>query len=182
MVVVMANGNGVNFPNELRNFLRPAIQDAYNVSERPEDYALSGLSLGAGHTFSTIMAFPQEFGYAGMFSGGGTVPASADPDLINESLRLFYVGTGDITDFTFNATMNLRNSLLNRGVNHEFYIGIGPHGWDTWQRNLIDFAPRLFSPWTRDDCMSGGWQDFQAGHGFSNQGQCVAYVATKQED
>jgi len=182
MVVVMANGNGVNFPNELRNFLRPAIQDAYNVSERPEDYALAGLSLGAGQTFSTIMAFPQEFGYAGMFSGFGTVPANADPDLINESLRLFYVGTGDITDFTFNATMSLRNSLLNSGIDHEFYIGIGPHGWDTWQRNLIDFAPRLFSPWTMDDCMNGGWRDFLAGHGFRNQGECVAYVATKQED
>jgi enterochelin esterase-like enzyme len=182
MVVVMANGNGVNFPNELRNFLRPAIQDAYNVSERPEDHALAGLSLGAGQTFSTIMAFPQEFGYAGMFSGFGAVPASADPDLINESLRLFYVGTGDITDFTFNATMSLRNSLLNSGIDHEFHIGIGPHGWDTWQRNLIEFAPRLFSPWTKDDCSSSDWQDFRAGHGFRNQGECVAYVATKQED
>jgi enterochelin esterase-like enzyme len=179
MVVVMGNGNGVNFPNELRNFLRPAVQDAYNVSTLPEHQALAGLSMGAGHTFSTIMAFPQEFRYAGMFSGGGTVPGSADPDLINESLRLYYVSTGDITDFTFNATMNLRNSLLNNGIDHEFRIGIGPHGWDTWQRDLIDFAPRVFSPWTKDDCKGGGWQEFRAGHGFSNQGHCVAYVATR---
>jgi enterochelin esterase-like enzyme len=179
MVVVMGNGNGVNFPNELRNFLRPAVQEAYNVSHRPEHQALAGLSMGAGHTFSTIMAHAEEFGYAGMFSGFGSVPGSADADVINEALRLFYVSTGDITDFTFNATMNLRNSLLNAGIDHEFRIGIGPHGWDTWQRDLIDFAPRLFTPQTKDDCRKGGWQEFTAGHGFGDQGQCVSYIATR---
>lgn len=180
MVVVMANGNGVNFPNELRNFLRPAVQDAYNVSDLPEHQALAGLSMGSGHTFSTIMAHPDEFGYAGMFSGFGSVPASADVETLNETLRLFAVRTGDITDFTYNFTLGLVDSLENAGIEHEFHIGYGPHGWDTWQRDLIAFAPRLFTPQTKDQCKKGGWQEFSAGHGFSNQGHCVSYVARRQ--
>jgi len=31
------------------------------------------------------------------------------------------------------------------GIRYQF-VGVtpGPYGWDTWRKNLIDFAPRLF--------------------------------------
>ena len=38
-----------------------------------------------------------------------------------------------------------RKVTLNLGIRYDFAgITPGPHGWDTWQKNLIDFAPRLF--------------------------------------
>jgi S-formylglutathione hydrolase FrmB len=31
------------------------------------------------------------------------------------------------------------------GIRYEFDgVTPGPHGWDVWQKNLIDLAPRLF--------------------------------------
>lgn len=145
MVVVMANGNGVNFPNELLQRIVPASEAAYNVSSDPDERAIAGLSLGSGHALSTLFNFPGEFGYVGAFSAFGSVPAGADVDAINEGTNLLRIYTGDIQDFTYQFTLNLVSSLTNRGVNHEFAPVIpGPHSWDVWQKALIDLLPRLF--------------------------------------
>ncbi|HEX6327877.1 MAG TPA: alpha/beta hydrolase-fold protein [Jiangellaceae bacterium] len=145
MVVVMANGNGVNFPNELLQRIVPAAEAAYNVSSDPTERAIAGLSLGSGHALSTLFNFPGEFGYVGAFSAFGSVPASADVNAINEGTKLLRIYTGDIQDFTYRATLNLVSSLTNRGVDHEFAPVIpGPHSWDVWQKALIDLLPRLF--------------------------------------
>ncbi|WP_274385882.1 hypothetical protein [Streptosporangium sp. KLBMP 9127] len=41
--------------------------------------------------------------------------------------------------------MTSLTTLNNLGIRYE-YDGVtpGPHGWDVWQKNLIDLAPRLF--------------------------------------
>lgn len=145
MVVVMSNGNGVNFPNELLQRIVPATEDAYHVSSDPDERALAGLSLGSGHALSTLFNFPGEFGYVGAFSAFGSVPAGADVNAINDGTELLRIYTGDIQDFTYQFTLNLVSSLTNRGVDHEFAPVIpGPHSWDVWQKALIDLLPRLF--------------------------------------
>jgi enterochelin esterase-like enzyme len=149
MVVVMGNGNGVNFPNELLQRIVPAAEAAYNVSSDPTERAIAGLSLGSGHALSTLFDFPGEFAYVGAFSAFGSVPTNADVNAINEGTRLLRIYTGDIQDFTYQATLNLVSSLTNRGVNHEFAPVIpGPHSWDVWQKALIDLLPRLFEDTT----------------------------------
>ncbi|GAB3820506.1 hypothetical protein GCM10028820_26660 [Tessaracoccus terricola] len=146
MVVVMANGNGVNFPVELTDRIATTVEADYNVSSDPAQRALAGLSMGSGHALSTLWAFPGEFAYIGLFSTFGQVPEDTDVDGVNAGTKLLRIYTGDFQDFTYGATMSLLDSLNDRGVNHEFAPIIpGPHSWDVWQKSLIDFLPRLFT-------------------------------------
>ncbi|MCP2263080.1 alpha/beta hydrolase [Promicromonospora thailandica] len=145
MVVVMANGNGVDFPTEVTTRIVPAAQEQLNISSRGDQRALAGLSMGSGHTLSTLWAHPGEFGYIGAMSAFGAPPANADVEAINEGTKLLRVYSGDVQDFTYGATLQLIDAMENRGVNHEFAPIIpGPHSWDVWQKSLIDFLPRLF--------------------------------------
>jgi enterochelin esterase-like enzyme len=145
MVVVMANGNGVNFPNEITQRITVAAEAQYNVSGEGEDRALAGLSMGSGATLTTLWAHPGEFAYISGMSAFGSVPAGADVAAINEGTKLLRIYSGDVQDFTYGATLSLISSMTNRGVEHEFAPIIpGPHSWDVWQKSLIDLLPRLF--------------------------------------
>ncbi len=145
MVVVMANGNGVNFPTEITQRITVAAEAQYNVSSAPEDRALAGLSMGSGAALSTLYTFPGQFAYIGAMSAFTNPPAKADVAAINEGTKLLRVYTGDIQDFTYPNTLSLINALSTRGIDHEFAPVIpGPHSWDVWQKALIDLLPRLY--------------------------------------
>lgn len=145
MVVVMANGNGVNFPNEITQRITVAAEAQYNVSSAGEDRALAGLSAGSGATLSTLWAHPGKFAYISGMSAFGSVPANADVAAINSGTKLLRIYSGDVQDFTYQNTLSLISSMTNRGVVHEFAPIIpGPHSWDVWQKALIDLLPRLF--------------------------------------
>lgn len=146
MVVVMANGNGVNFPEEMVTRIAPTAEGQYNVSSDSEQRALAGLSLGSGHALSTLWTYPGEFGYIGAMSAFGAPPADADVDAINAGTELIRVYSGDQQDFTYSFTLGLIAAMEQRGIEHEFApIVPGPHSWDVWQKSLIDFLPRLFT-------------------------------------
>ncbi|MFD7024454.1 alpha/beta hydrolase [Promicromonospora sukumoe] len=146
MVVVMANGNGVDFPTEITTRIVPAAEEQFNISSRADQRALAGLSMGSGHTLSTLWAHPGEFGYIGAMSAFGAPPAGADVEAINAGTKLLRVYSGDTQDFTYGATLQLIAAMESREVNHEFApIVPGPHSWDVWQKSLIDFLPRLFT-------------------------------------
>jgi len=146
MVVVMANGNGVDFPTEITTRVVPAAEEQLNISSDPGRRALAGLSMGSGQTLSTLWAHPGEFGYIAAMSAFGAPPADADVDAINEGTKLLRVYSGDVQDFTYGPTMQLIAAMEDRGVNHEFAPIIpGPHSWDVWQKSVIDLLPRLFA-------------------------------------
>ncbi|WP_211282122.1 alpha/beta hydrolase-fold protein [Diaminobutyricimonas aerilata] len=145
MVVVMGNGNGVDFPKELLERIVPAAENAYHVSSDPAQRALAGLSMGSGQALSTLWAHPGKFAYVSGFSAFGAPPANADIEAINAGTKLLRIYSGDLQDFTYQPTLSLIAAMEERGVNHEFAPLIpGPHSWDVWQKALIDFAPRLF--------------------------------------
>lgn len=145
MVVVMANGNGVDFPTEITTRVVPAAEEQYHVSSEGGQRALAGLSMGSGHTLSTLWAHPGEFGYIGAMSAFGAPPAEADVEAINDGTKLLRVYSGDAQDFTYGATLSLVDAMEARGVHHEFAPIIpGPHSWDVWQKAVIDLLPRLF--------------------------------------
>lgn len=145
MVVVMANGNGVNFPNEITQRITVAAEAQYNVSSAPEDRALAGLSMGSQAALSTLYTFPGQFAYIGAMSAFTNPPANANVAAINDGTKLLRIYSGDIQDFTYPNTLSLINALNTRGIEHEFAPIIpGPHSWDVWQKALIDLLPRLF--------------------------------------
>jgi enterochelin esterase-like enzyme len=145
MVVVMANGNGVNFPNEITQRITVAAEAQYNVSSAPEDRALAGLSMGSAAALSTLYTYPGQFAYIGAMSAFTNPPANADVAAINAGTKLLRIYSGDIQDFTYQNTLTLVSALDSRGIEYEFAPIIpGPHSWDVWQKSLIDLLPRLF--------------------------------------
>ncbi len=145
MVVVMGNGNVSDFNKELLENIVPAARARYNVSSDPSQQALAGLSMGGVQTLGVLKAHPGEFAYVAAFSswfGDGT---GVDVAAINNGTKLLRLYVGDQTDFVNPLFMASLTTLNDLGIHYEFDgVTPGPHGWDVWQKNLIDLAPRLF--------------------------------------
>lgn len=145
MVVVMGDGNVPDFTRELLENLAPAARARYHVSADPSRQALAGLSMGGGQTFGVLKTHPGEFAYVAVFSAGFGSGAGVDAEAINRGTELLRLYIGDQTDFVYPSFMTSLTTLTDLGIRYEFDgITPGPHGWDVWQKNLIDLAPRLF--------------------------------------
>ncbi|MEO3746449.1 alpha/beta hydrolase-fold protein [Plantactinospora sp. B5E13] len=145
MVVVMGNGNVPNFNQELLGNIMPAARARYHISTDPAQQAIAGLSMGGGHAFGVLKAYPGEFGYVAAFSAGFGSGTGVDAAAINAGTRMLRLYVGDRTDFVYPSFMASLTTLDNLGIRYEFDgVTPGPHGWDVWQKNLIDLAPRLF--------------------------------------
>lgn len=145
MVVVMSNGNVSNFTTELLENIVPATHENYHVSDDPSQRALAGLSMGGGQTWGVVKSHPGEFGYIGIFSAGFGSAEGVDAEAINNGTTLLKLYIGDPTDFVYPSFMSSLATIDQLGINYEFDGPTpGPHGWDAWQKNLIDFAPLLF--------------------------------------
>ncbi|WNB84569.1 alpha/beta hydrolase-fold protein [Cellulomonas sp. ATA003] len=153
MVVVMPDGNVTDYTAELLENVVPATEAQFNVSDDPSRRALAGLSRGAGQTMGVLTQRPGDFAYIGAFSGGlGGDGSALDVDAINEGTTLLRLYNGNVTDFTYAGVVNTMATFDRLGVRYEFEGWYeGPHGWDTWQYALADFAPRLFRDATAHD-------------------------------
>ncbi|MEU8216431.1 alpha/beta hydrolase-fold protein [Micromonospora taraxaci] len=145
MVVVMGNGNSSNFNRELLENIVPTARARYHVSSDPSQQALAGLSMGGGQAFGVLRAYPGQFAYVAAFSAGFGSGTGVDVEAINNGTRMLRLYVGDQTDFVYPSFMASLTTLDNLGIRYEFDgVTPGPHGWDVWQKNLIDLAPRLF--------------------------------------
>ncbi|MDG4782125.1 alpha/beta hydrolase-fold protein [Micromonospora sp. WMMD961] len=145
MVVVMGNGNSSNFNRELLENIVPTARARYHVSGESSQQALAGLSMGGGQAFGVLRAYPGEFAYVAAFSAGFGSGTGVDVEAINSGTKMLRLYVGDQTDFVYPSFMASLTTLDNLGIRYEFDgVTPGPHGWDVWQKNLIDLAPRLF--------------------------------------
>jgi enterochelin esterase-like enzyme len=145
MVVVMGNGNVSDFTKELLENIVPEARANYNISHDPAQQALAGLSLGGLQTYDVLKSHPGEFAYIGTFSAVIFDFTGFDVAAINSGTKLLRIYSGNVTDFVYPIVVSTRATFDTLGIKYDFAgITPGPHGWDTWQKNLIDFAPRLF--------------------------------------
>jgi enterochelin esterase-like enzyme len=165
MIVVMPDGNvggyPINgpitadlFPQELLGSVIPAIEENFRVAPGPKNRALAGLSLGGLWSLDTLFLDPGEFAYIGVFSSGW-FPGFRD-DLVqnysylltdpavNKDTKLFWITIGGPEDIAYNNNYATLALLDQYHINYTFVQGTGGHVWDTWRRNLRDFAPLLF--------------------------------------
>ncbi|KAA9380650.1 esterase [Microbispora cellulosiformans] len=145
MVVVMGNGNVPDFTKELLDNIVPAARARYNVSGDPSRQALAGLSMGGVQTLGVLKAYPGRFAYVAAFSAWFGSGDGVDAEAINKGTKMLRLYVGDQTDFVQPFFLSSLPVLDGLGIHYE-YDGVtpGPHGWDVWQKNLIDLAPRLF--------------------------------------
>jgi len=123
---------------------------------------MAGLSMGGMQTFQATFDHLDLFSYIGGFSGAGGMMmmrssekpdlktafngALADPVTFQKRVHLLWIGVGTNEPERMKAGLENLNASLDEGkIQHVFYESPGTdHEWQTWRRDLKDFAPRLF--------------------------------------
>lgn len=151
------------FEDDLTQALLPFIDSHFRTIADRDHRAMAGLSMGGMQTFQVTFDHLELFSYIGGFSGaaGPLVLGSekldpktalngalADPAAFTKKVHLLWLGVGTDEPAMMHAGIEkLHLSLVEANVSHIFYESPGTaHEWQTWRRDLKDFAPRLFQP------------------------------------
>ena len=147
------------FEDDLTQALIPFVDKTYRTISNRENRAMAGLSMGGMQTFQITLKNLDTFAYIGGFSGagggmgGGPVDlktafggAMSDAAAFNKKVRLVWVGIGTKEpERMYQGVNNFHKTLDSGGIKHIYYESPGTdHEWQTWRRDLKDFAPRLF--------------------------------------
>lgn len=149
------------FEDDLTQALIPFIDSHFRTIADRDHRAMAGLSMGGMQTFQTTFDHLDLFSYIGGFSGaaGPLVlgnrsldpktdfhGALADPAAFAKRVHLLWIGVGTEEPPMMKAGLErLHTSLTDAKIEHIFYQSPGTsHEWQTWRRDLKDFAPRLF--------------------------------------
>jgi enterochelin esterase family protein len=159
-----------SFEDVVVHDLIPVIDASYRTIPDREHRAMAGLSMGGMQTLFTALQHLDLFAYIGSFSGpivanlqvgdltdfrnqaqpfdaktayGG---AFSDPSTFNRRVKLLWLGVGtEESDLFRTGIGGAVEALRKAGVRLEYFESRGTaHEWQTWRRDLYDFAPRLF--------------------------------------
>jgi len=159
--------NHTSFEDVVVHDLIPIIDASYRTIPNREHRAMAGLSMGGMQTLFIALGHLDLFAYIGSFSGsiipnirnltanrtpepfdpktayGGVF---SDPATFNKRVKLLWLGVGTAERNDFRAEIGgAVEALRNAGVRLEYFESSGTaHEWQTWRRDLNDFAPRLF--------------------------------------
>ncbi len=149
------------FEDDVTQALIPYIDSTFRTLSDRDHRAMAGLSMGGMQTFQITLDYLDLFSYIGGFSGAGGMlvlgdrkldpktdynGAFADPAAFAKKVHLLWIGVGTTEPERMRAGLQrLHTSLLEANIQHVFYESPGTdHEWQTWRRDLKDFAPRLF--------------------------------------
>ncbi len=150
------------FEADLTQALIPFVDATFRTIADREHRAMAGLSMGGMQTFQVTFNHLDMFSYIGGFSGAGGMAmmrtdqkpdlktafngALADPAAFAARVHLLWIGVGtDEPPMMHAGIARLHDTLMEAKVQHVYYESPGTnHEWQTWRRDLKDFAPRLF--------------------------------------
>jgi len=149
------------FEDDMTQALIPFIDSTFRTMPDRDHRAMAGLSMGGMQTFQVTFDHLELFSYIGGFSGAANVfamgngkpdmktafnGAMADPAAFAKRVHLLWVGVGtNEPERMKQGIEQLHASLDDAKIQHVFYESPGTnHEWQTWRRDLQDFAPRLF--------------------------------------
>jgi enterochelin esterase family protein len=149
------------FEDDVTQVLIPFIDAQFRTLADRDHRAMAGLSMGGMQTFQVTFNHLDLFSYIGGFSGaaGPLVlgndkldaktafnGALANPAAFAKRVHLLWLGVGTEEPERMRAGLRrLHASLLEANIQHVYYESPGTdHEWQTWRRDLKDFAPRLF--------------------------------------
>jgi enterochelin esterase family protein len=163
MLVVMAYGYArmmAAFEAEVTEVLIPFVDKTFRTIADRDHRAMAGLSMGGMQTYHITLNHLDLFSHIGGFSGaaGGMSlgrdldPKTdyngvfADPAAFAKKVRLLWLGVGTAEPERMREGIRkLHASLTKAGIAHVYQESPGTdHEWQTWRRNLDDFAARLF--------------------------------------
>jgi enterochelin esterase-like enzyme len=149
------------FEDDMTQALIPFIDTHFRTIADRDHRAMAGLSMGGMQTFQVTFDHLDLFSYIGGFSGAAgqmvlgnrTLDpktdfhgALADPAAFAKRVHLLWIGVGtEEPAMMHTGLVRLHDSLNGAQIQHVFYESPGTaHEWQTWRRDLKDFAPRLF--------------------------------------
>ena len=149
------------FEDDMTQALIPYIDSTFRTIADRDHRAMAGLSMGGMQTFQVTFDHLDLFSYIGGFSGACGMlmtgdrkldpktdynGAFADPAAFAKKVHLLWVGVGTKEPERMRTgLLRLHSSLEEANIQHVFYESPGTdHEWQTWRRDLKEFAPRLF--------------------------------------
>jgi len=149
------------FEDDVTQALIPYVDSTFRTIPDRDHRAMAGLSMGGMQTFQITLDHLDLFSYIGGFSGAGGMlvlgnrkldaktdynGVFADPAAFAKKVHLLWLGVGTKEPERMRAgLLRLHDSLDEAHIQHVFYESPGTdHEWQTWRRDLKDFAPRLF--------------------------------------
>ncbi len=134
-----------DFKDEFIKDLEPYILSNYSVSDKREDTAVCGLSMGGMEALSLAFSLPDHFNYIGSFSAAPSLDTSlltlngwtTTPDLI-------LICSGDADGTVQDNPKNYHEELAKNGVEHIWYqYPGGGHSPEVWKNGLVNFLKRF---------------------------------------
>ncbi|MDW5267256.1 MULTISPECIES: esterase [Acidobacteriaceae] len=141
--------NTALFTQTLLTEVLPRVESEYNVSNKREDRAITGLSMGGLESLSIGLSHPDMFAWVGGFSAADhnldyqTQLASLNPKTAD--LRLLWIACGT-EDSLIKANRRFSAWLKTKDMPVTEIETPGLHTWLVWRDNLTHFAPLLFQP------------------------------------
>jgi enterochelin esterase-like enzyme len=146
------------FQADMTDALIPFVDATFRTIADREHRAMAGLSMGGFQTFQITLNRLDLFSHIGGFSGAGGLDGRvldptrdfngvfADPKAFASKVRLLWLGIGTAEPERMREGIrSLHKALTDAGIDHVYYESPGTdHEWQTWRRDLHDFAPRLF--------------------------------------
>ncbi|GHU84359.1 endo-1,4-beta-xylanase [Spirochaetia bacterium] len=144
-----------NFINDLRDDLMPFIKNNYPVSDKREQTAIAGLSMGGMESLFIGISMPETFGYIGAFSPApGLLSSESAPGRFSAAQltlpaafkynTLVFIINGKEDEVVGTNPLNYHEALQNNGVVHTYYTIDGGHDFGVWNTGLYNFAKRIF--------------------------------------
>ena len=125
------------------------IDSNYKTIKKRSGRAVTGLSMGGGHTFGISRLYPDVFDYYGLQSAAARMPrdrAQFDEQmtrLFTSKPKLYWIAIGK-DDFLMQQNTELRQYLDQKGYKYEYYENDGGHIWRNWRIYLTLFAQKIF--------------------------------------
>jgi enterochelin esterase-like enzyme len=147
------------FEDDVKLALIPFVDKTYRTLKDRDNRAMAGLSMGGFQTFHVTLNNLDLFSHIGGFSGAGGMlderppdvktiynGVFADPAAFAKKVHLLWLGVGSAEGERFVTRLRGLHEALDRaGIKHVYWESPGTdHEWQTWRRDLKDFAPRLF--------------------------------------
>jgi len=148
------------FEADVTEALIPFVDKTFRTIPDRDHRAMAGLSMGGMQTYHITLSHLDLFSYIAGFSGAaGPFITGRDLDLKNDyngvladpaafakKVHVLWLGVGTAEPERMRDSIRkLHTTLTDAGIAHVYQESPGTdHEWQTWRRNLNDFAPRLF--------------------------------------
>ena len=125
------------------------VDSHYRTIAKRSGRAVTGLSMGGGHTFGISRLYPETFDYYGLQSAAARF--RSDDAKFNEQMarlfaskpKLYWIAIGK-EDFLMQMNSQLRQYLDAHNYPYEYYENDGGHIWRNWRIYLTLFAQKIF--------------------------------------